>query len=234
LLSDLARLYLLLESYHRLDALPAGLQQEIRSQIGWAQDQAELQQQPGERDHWLVLGRREAVVDRLQVRRTWLWGVQRRRAALILDFAAPGKPFNSALSPGTDLDADLVFWPSSVPLRATIAAHHAARPMASLPGYPSIEDAFTAYGAGLARNPWLARFLMPLAHVVPLPAGRAWIARDSQGCTLRLALPPNEGWRLMALSGGRPMALIGEWSRQHLEVLSAWTGQELVAIGGEA
>jgi hypothetical protein len=68
----MARLHLLLTSFRRLDALPSDLQQEIRAQIGWTQNETELHQQPGERDHWQVLGQRETVADRLRVRRIWL------------------------------------------------------------------------------------------------------------------------------------------------------------------
>lgn len=232
LLADLARLYLLLESFERLNTLPADLRDEIRSQIGWAQNQSELHEQTGERDHWLVIGQRDTADDTLHIRRTWLWGVQHHHAAMILDFAAPGKPFDAHLVPGIDLDADLVFWPSSFPLRAMVAARHAAKPIASLVGYTSIEDAMAAYGAGLAHTPWLERLAMPLSQVVPLRWREDWIVRDSHGCALPLEIPSREGWRLLSLSGGQPITLVGEWHRQYLEALSVWTGQDLVAIGG--
>ena len=39
-----------------------------------------------------------------------------------------------------------------------------------------------------------------------------------------LPLPPryDGGWRLLALSGGAPIALCGEWDGRHYLPLSAW------------
>ena len=53
------------------------------------------------RDRWLVVGTRVTEEDRLRVQRTWLWGASEQAAALVLDFAPPGRPIECALMPGT-------------------------------------------------------------------------------------------------------------------------------------
>jgi hypothetical protein len=234
LLGHLARLYLLLEAFRRLDDLPTDLQEEVRSQVGWTQDQDALSQQNGDRDHWLVVGRREAEEDRLRVQHTWLWGMDSKKGALVLNFAPLGRPFESGLIPGADLDAELVFWPSSFPLRALVKVRHATGPIKALPGHPDLDSALIAFGAALARNPWLQHFLMVLEDIVPLRRGNGWAVRDRLDHLLPLTILVEDGWRLLALSGGHPITLVAEWDGEYLNPLSVWMGGELILIGGVA
>ncbi len=234
LLRQLARLHLLLEAVRRLDDLPLALQEEVRSQVGWTRDQKSLRRQPGKHDCWLVLGRLVTEENRLRVRRTWLWGMGSRQAALILDFASPGRPFESNLIPGTGLDAELVFWPGPLPQRALIKTCRATSPIKSLPGYPDLLSALSAYGTAITSNPWLERFLMPLENVIPVREGDGWAIRDGQDHFLLLDLPPDEGWRLLALGGGHPVTLVAEWNGETLVPLSVWAGDELISVGEES
>src|SRR5262245_16345316 len=87
LLEDLAGLHLLLRALGRLDALPPDLQADVRAQVGWTESQDELRGAPGLRDRWAVLGRRVEDDGRLRAQRSWLWGLESGRAALVLDFA---------------------------------------------------------------------------------------------------------------------------------------------------
>lgn len=99
-LERLAMLHLLVEGYARLESLPAEVQADVRTQIGWSQNQEELRPLPGVSDEWLVLGQRVETEDRLTVQRTWLWGRQARHGALILDFARGTAAPEQALTPG--------------------------------------------------------------------------------------------------------------------------------------
>lgn len=232
-LDRLARLHLLLEAYSRLDELPADLQAEIRSQVGWTQDQDELRSLAGRQGHWAVLDCQITEEDRLRTRRTWLWQAAECCAALILDFVPAGRPFEGGLAIGTGLEAELVFWPGPFPQRALIKAQGETRPLEALSGYPSIRAALDAYGVALASNPWLERLLMPIDGVIPLRQEQGWAICDGAGGLLPLLLPPVDGWRLVALSGGRPLTLVGEWDGSSLAAMGAWTGQELIPLGGQ-
>lgn len=234
LLAQAAQLHLLLEGYARLATLPPELQQEIRREIGWTQDQDALRGQPGVRDQWLVVGQRQTEEDRLRVQRTWLWGVQSQAGALVLDFAPPGRPLECSLVPGTALDAELVFWPGATQQRALVKAQDRLTQLRDLPGYATINAALAAYGAALAANPWLDRWLVPLTGIVPTRQGQDWLLRDGAGCALPLRVADEDGWRLLALSGGRPLALTGEWDGERLTLLSVWDGARLQMFGGPA
>jgi hypothetical protein len=231
LLERLALLHLLLEGYRRIDTLPAATQADIRTAIGWSYSQDDLLASDGLRDRWLILGQRVEDEDGLRVQRSWLWGQQRARPALILSFAAPGQPLDRSLAPGTSLDAELVYFPGAHPLRALIKQRHGGpEPIGGWAGYADLAAATAAYAAALAALPWLERFPMSLQAATPTRAGERWIVRDGDGRVLPLAHGFAHGWRLLALSGGRPLALFGEWDGATLLPLSAQAGQEFCVL----
>src|SRR4029077_14664035 len=78
------------------------------------------------RDHWQVLARRDLEQDRIRTRRTWLRGRKTGRDALLLSFAAAGQALDDSLAVGSETEADLVFYPGAVPLRAAVLARHDA------------------------------------------------------------------------------------------------------------
>lgn len=217
LLERLGRLHLLVEAFQHLDALPPDARADVRTAIGWTHSQEELLAGAGRRDRWLVLGQRLSLEDNLRVLHTWLWGARSECAALILDFAHVSQPLEPGMIPGTVLDAEVVFFPSALPLRVLIKRHHAApAPLDAMPGYAGTLEATGAYAAALARNPWLEQFPLALAAVTPMQDGAGWAVRDAQGRRLPLAPRFERGWRLLALSGGHPLTLFGEWDGEAL------------------
>jgi hypothetical protein len=231
LLERLARLHLLLEGCRRIETLTAESQADIRAAIGWAQSQDDLLAAAGLRDRWLVLGQRVEDEEHLRVQRTWLWGQRSERPALLLSFAAPGQPLDRSLMPGMALDAELVFFPSAYPLRALIKQRHATpAALDLLPGYANLHDASAGYAGALAQLPWLERFPMPLQAVTPTRAGAGWAVRDSDGRALPLVATFTHGWRLLALSGGQPIGVFGEWDGAALLPLSALAQEQLIIV----
>jgi hypothetical protein len=56
--------------------------------------------------------------------------------------------------------------------------------------------------------------------------------RDADGYVLPLRPGFEQGWRLLALSGGHPLAAFGEWDGDHFLPLSAWAEGRFVSLGG--
>jgi hypothetical protein len=223
LLEQLGRLHLAVEGYRRIDTLPPAVQADLRTVVGWTQSQEELLVEPSLRDEWLVLGQRVEPEERLRVQRTWLWGRQSQRPALLLHFAHGNQAFEFSLPGGVAIDAEVVFYPSAYPLRALIKQRHGApTPIDGLAGYPTIASATAAYAAALAAYPWLDEFPLTLTAALPVRMGSGWAVRDTAGQVLPLAPRFDQGWRLLALSGGHPLALFGEWNGDHLLPLSTW------------
>jgi hypothetical protein len=182
----------------------------------------------------MVLAQRVEVDERLRAQHTWLYGSAGKRCALVLQFARGTAAFDSGLVAGTQLDAGLVFYPGASSLRATVKQRHgAAQPLTTIPGYATISDALTAYANLLAVFPWLERFPMPLTNATPLVAGEAWSIRDGDGKALPLSPRFVRGWEILAVSGGRPVSLFGEWDGQTLLPLSVSGDGQYVRLATE-
>lgn len=230
LLERLARLHLLAEGYARVDALAPAERAELRGAIGFTQRHEELLGEPGRRDRWLVLGRRVEEEGHLRVQRTWLWGLASAAPALVLDFSAGGQPLDRSLTPGSLIDAELVFFPAAVPLRALVQRRHGSAAPEGFPG-SDIAAALGGYAAALAGNPWLERYPLCLGPVTLALRDGVWLARDESGRALALSPLFERSWELLARGGGRPFALCGEWDGDQLTPLSAWFDR-FVDLGG--
>lgn len=239
LLDQLGRLTLLIEAFARIDSLDPALQDDVRASVGWTlkEDEVIVRGQTV-RDHWAVLGQWEEDDERLRTQRTWLYGMRGGRHALVLQFSFGGVPFAEALTPGTRLEADLTFWPGAYPQRALIRARHGepSRLRQRLPGSPTIDACCAGIAVALARQPWLDRFPCLLTDGTPLPptgttalrpaggephhaVNRPWHVRDATGAVLPLVR--GDHWTLLALSGGAPLDLAGEWNGEALLPLGA-------------
>lgn len=225
LLRETAMLHLAREGWSRLTALPASTQADLRAVIGFNISQDEILAQPGIQDHWLVLGQCIEQEDRLRTQRTWLLGTQSRQFALCLSFsAAPNQALDISLAPGTTVDAELVFYPGTRPLRALVKQRHGTieRPILSLP-HANVAAAAAFAAECFTDNPWQERIPLALSGVIPMPRAHGWMVRDDAGHGLPLEISEAKAWTLAALSGGRPISLAGEWNRDAFRPLSVWS-----------
>lgn len=214
LLLRIGRLHLLLEAYRRVDQLDDDLAADVRGLIGFTTRRDDVLASPAVRDRWWVLGQRLELQDNLSTSRTWLWGETTKRFALVLSFAAGGQAFDVGPPPGSLVEAQLCFYPGTVPLRAVIASSRRGGRRKTLDEphpFASLCDAWRSWGHAVAKLPWVARFPMALRQVVPSFEDGRWRLQDD-----RHALPAepfgNDGWKLLALSGGRPLSVFGEWT----------------------
>jgi hypothetical protein len=218
LLGELGRLSLLIQAYRRLDALDDGLREDVRQLIGWTLTQDELAAR-GEHvsDRWTVLGQWIENQDRGLEQRTWLLGERSGRLALVLQYSFANQPFPESFIPGSSFDAELHYFPSAYPLRARVA-ERSGEPVAAherLPGSESVEAILRARAEVISRQPWLDRLACVLRDVTPVcVSADSWWARDESGAGL--PLEGSDHWRLLALSGGNPVDLIGEWDGETL------------------
>jgi len=234
LLAQLGRLALLTHAYRRIEQLNPPLQENVRQMVGWTLNQEEVAAR-GETisDDWLILGQTFDDEERVRVQRTWMYGLQSERQALILQFSAAGAPFPEIFPLGSHQQANLLFWPSAYPQRARVAARRGEiAPLKDpLPGDEQI-DAFLARAAdALAHQPWMERFLCVLRNVVPIcsAVNESWYIRDARGDALPLA--KGKHWQLLALSGGHPIDLANEWDGESLLPLGIMTGGAYYMLG---
>lgn len=241
LLGELALLRLLVAGYRRVDELPVDLAASVRLRAGLAASTEQVLSGPPVRDRWQVLGIRDETEDLLTVRRIWLRGADTGRSALVLSFGGPGQALIADLVLGTEVDADLCFYPGAAPLRALVARRHsaaaeiarrhdAADGTARGPATGSLDDALVEYARALAADPWLERWPVVLDGVVPVRAEGGWHVVAADGAGLPIDPAAGQPWRLVGALGGRPATVVGEWSPAGFRPLTAWTDGRLVRV----
>jgi hypothetical protein len=220
LLEEYALLRLLAVAYAHQDDLAPPLRETVRTRIGFTVRQADVLASGARAgDRWQVLARRDTDQDRLRSRRTWLRGRSSGRFALVLSFAAAGQSLDESLTVGTEVDAELVFYPAAVPMRALVAVRH-DQARASAPPGQTVAQLLTSWAQALGADPWLDSWPAVVA-ATPARSGRPCLL-DADGDALPLHPGAGDCWPLFALSGGAPLTVAGEWSPRGLWPLTAW------------
>lgn len=190
---------------------------------------------------------------RLNERRVWLHGERSGRRAWLLDHAHGARGFDGVWLPGQAVERTLAFHPGAAPMRALAVEEASPRtsdlrglsdasdasvvPDSSetLSGAPG---AMALPLAGEGPDPWRAEWqrvaervaAQPFAMLHPVLLGHATpVASDAgphlvaDGRAVPLRLGDADWWTLMAVSGGRPLAVMGEWDGVRFGPLTAWT-----------
>jgi hypothetical protein len=178
---------------------------------------------------------------------------------MLLTFAAPNgtwqDPGTARLRPGTEVHAGLHFYPGQPPLRALIGTRHADPVPGAPPGPGDSVDTLLAHcSAALEQDPWLTTWpaLLTGTPVPPRSArfddtpgagavrrangsanggspAKGWYFVDGTGAALPLA-DRRSLWTLLAVSGGQPVTVAGEWHPDGLVALTTWHGDQAVAL----
>ena len=227
MLEHLAGIHLLLEGFRRLESLGEGLQHDLRALIGWTQEQKSLMEQSGTTDEWIVLGQRTLMEDRLQVQRSWLRGSGSGREALVLAFAYGNQAPFSGLIPGTRFQGELIFFPGQLGLRAVVKTRNESiGSLAHIPG-DSISTGLARWSRAKSIHPWLQFFPLGIRQVVPANHSGRWTLVDADGKELPVD-PARDPWKLLAVSGGHPCDVFGEWNGRAFLPVSAFAEGRLI------
>jgi hypothetical protein len=234
LLAELGKLALLTHAFRLEDHLSPQMREEVRLLIGWNLNQEEVSAR-GEtvRDTWLIAGQVVEEAEHGKAQRTWFYGSQSARQGMVLQFSYAGQPFGERFAPGSQQEAELTFWPGSLPLRAQVRTRLGElTPLKDrLPGCESITIFLESVAQALGRQPWLEHFLALLRAVTPVCSdeGRSWAVCDKEGHAL--PLDGTDHWPLLALSGGYPVDLAAEWDGETLRPLGVMAEGEYTLLG---
>ena len=240
LLVQLGHWQLIVDAVRRRDQLSPEVRADVMAALGWPMDKAEVQAR-GQQvdDEWLVAGLRTIEREgRLMERRVWLQGLGSGRMALVLDYAQGGRGFDSAWVAGARYRCALHFYPGKAPLRAVAVQGNGAA-LEPQQGQPltvqTMGDTLSQLGQRIAGNPlqsvpplWQAGARLVFAE------GRwlvAWPGAEAAAQPVPAVIDDADAWQLMALAGGGPLQLFGEWEPVaglgRWRLLSAWqTGQD--------
>lgn len=212
LLEELALLHLLARAWSGRHELEPELLATVREHIGFTVAKADVLAGPAHRDRWAVVAMRDLDTEAVSARRVWLHGRRSGRWAQVLFFAAAAETLDNTMLPGTEMDADLHFYPGRAGLRALVGdAYGEPAPLQQWqPDPDSLDRAADRWATALAADPW-SRQIPAILHGVVTVDGAHWALTDFGGS---ISLHGNELdlWRLLALTTSTPCTVAGEWS----------------------
>jgi hypothetical protein len=221
-----ASLHLLCQATERLESLPTTTQADLAATLGLPTSAEELAALPAIADSWLVIAQQVEVDDRLRSQRNWLLGRQTKRTALVLHFAHGTAPLDARLRPGTEVEAELVFYPGSHTRAALRSNPLAVKPLQTLDGHPDFAAALARFAAHLAEYPWLDRLALVIDQVRLARQGEDWWLVDLSNQALPLIPRESLHWTLLAITGGQPAQVVAEWDGRRLRPLSVMVADQ--------
>ena len=219
-IEELGQVHLIAEAYRRQAKLPPGLVADVRHSLGWITTrEALLADETALRIQgiWRVVAvLSEVQPDRLRRIETWLWleGGENRRVAVLVDFVPVASgPAGSGYSVGDRITAELVFYPSALPLRAQIVrvsgdTRHANQDLA----FPTstLTETFGHYEQALAQLPWLTAWPLTFHSAEVRRAGESlFLAEVDDGLALRLV--DSQSTTALPLARVGPIEGFGIW-----------------------
>ena len=222
----LTQMYLVTEGFEHWDSLDAGVQEDVKTALGWPYSKDELNQQTGIEDTWQVLGKQEFQEERLTTIRYWLKGKTTQRYALILQFITPGQPRDTSLLPATQLEATLAFYPSNYPLRAIVKEIRQTQPMSQPEGYTTLSEFEADYAQVVSFDIQTNQLPVVLSSVIPRWMSEKLLLMDSAGKAVKVQIAEEGRWKMLALSSGQPITVTGIIENRVLHPLGVWAFSE--------
>jgi hypothetical protein len=231
MLAEFAQLHLLCEAWSRLDTLPELLQDTVKRRVGIAVDTDTVRRE-GERvpDRWHVLGSKDRQLDKLTERRIWLRGQETGRKAVLMAFGAMQAAPALAMPVGAVYEAEFAFHKEVLPLRAQADPPETMATSGEPPVGGTLRDAANEYGAALATDPWTIGWPVVVRDALPYMKNGIGELADAEGGSVPLSCESTALWKLLAVSGGHPVTVFGEYTDTGLEPLSAWSDGSVVAL----
>ncbi|MCU1643643.1 MAG: hypothetical protein JWN03_3918 [Nocardia sp.] len=108
--------------------------------------------------------------------------------------------------------------------KAVPAVNESARPGGIA---AALEEQARAVGA----DPFLRAWPVLLVEMVPVRDESGWYLTEADSTAVPIAVADGEPWRLLGLSGGHPLTVVGEWTADGLVPVAALYGGNVVDIG---
>lgn len=230
IIEQLGLAHLMARAYRKQADLPDALRQDIRRAIGWSLKRDEVladASAPRSTGRWVVVGTRSILqADTLRRIETWLMrtdGEGAGRFASLIDFV-PASMGNtgSTFYAGEEIDAQVVYYPSAMPLRAVLAEHKPAGTKAApLKQKRSLTNALDHWDDVLATQPFLHEWPLGVTNVRIVPA------RDG------LAIGDPRGGAILPLTEAQEEAVSPLLGLTDLEAIGLWNGHTFTLMFAE-
>lgn len=238
IVEQLGLAHLIAQAYRKQAGLPDALRQDIRRAVGWSLKRDEVLADPSaprSSGRWVVVGTRSILqADALRRIETWLMrtdGEEAGRFASLIDFV-PASMGNtgSTFYAGEDLDAQVVYYPSAMPLRAVLAEHKPAGVKATpLKQKRSLATALDHWDDVLAVQPFVHEWPLGITNVRIVPTRDGLAIGDPESSAI-LPLAEAQEEAVSPLLGLTDLEAIGLWSGHTFTLMCAetpigrWTG----------
>jgi hypothetical protein len=233
---ELGQVYLISQAYRRASELPELLAGDARQAVGWSiTREALLSDSEALRvnSKWRVFAvLSEAQPDRLRRIETWLWCESDSdgtpRCGLLIDFVpiSTGAATGGYLV-GDQINAELIFYRSSIPLRAQITILNKGAEQSSEPLALPTEDlraSYAEYERALAQLPWLGTIPLTFRSAnVRRHGEQLYIHDDESGFSL--PLHTSQATYALPLASVGPIDGVGLWNGY--EFTLAWAETQL-------
>lgn len=232
MLKELASIYLVVSGFKNWEKLPEPLQTQLIRTAGVKDQKKDVLAQAGIKDLWGVIGSFEGVnIDNIAFRRTWLLGRNSKKYALLLEYSFGGRGYDVQWKTGHIYETELMYYPAAYPLRAvTTTPDPTGENIRLLKGNQNINDFFKTYAEAIAQHPWLMDFPCCLEKVTPVKTDDEFLVVDENRNAVPLLVRPDMEWTILALSGGHPISVFGEWTGEGLVPLSAVVEERFVEL----
>jgi hypothetical protein len=231
IVEQLGLAHLMTQAYRKQADLPEALRHDIRRAIGWSLKRDEVladANAPRSTGRWVVVGTRSILqADALRRIETWLMradGDEAGRFASLIDFV-PASMGNTGSSfyAGEEIDAQVVYYPSAMPLRAVLAEHKPAGTKATpLKQKRSLTNALDHWDDVLATQPFLHEWPLGLTNVSIVPSREGLAIGDTNGKEI-LPLTEAQEEAVSPLLGLTDLEAIGLWNGRTFTLMFAET-----------
>lgn len=232
LIRQILRLHLIGRAYENLEEQDPAMQQEIRTWVGFSTPKADVLAQKGLVDRWFVLSRRTELVERLVTDETWLWGESCDRIGLLLQYYSPEKQPEQQIVSHTVLEGELCFYPgkgyralfASPPVLSSVKYEGIPTCMAGL------EAAYLAFHEAVVANPLAVQVPVMIAAIRFAKKDSALFAIDQTGIGMPIRVSDETRFRLLALTGGHPVAVFGILDEQYFHPMTIFTSHGIYSL----
>ena len=132
---------------------------------------------------------------------------------------------------GTEFKGELIYYPGTYPLRAIVKRQQpATAEITDFTRATTIHQFMEQYTVAVAGNPWLLDFPAVLSEVTPIIEKDQLYVVDKAQHQIPVLDKKLMGWKLLALSGGTPISIFGEWTGTVLVPLSACVNGRFVEL----
>ncbi|WP_223626230.1 SWIM zinc finger family protein [Microbacterium sp. EST19A] len=221
--------WMLARAWQRRQELAAPEVAELRIALGWPVPTADVRQGEAIEGDWLICGAHRAPFGRLMQQRTWIRNVESGELSFTLETAGPGESLGVPQLAGSRMRAELALYPGTAPRRVLFPdAVEWGDPGASFGEGSTIAQMVATASARMASAPWRDRHPAVLTAVRLMPGTPPGIV-DAEGTAVPVT-DDTDTRRMLALTGGRPADVFGEWEGGRMRLLSLVVAEEVVSL----